>query len=286
MRIFVYLKIKLFSSPQYFVACAEPIRRGRTRMNIIFKISIYLFLVGFICCSSYPRQVCPPLYEQYSNEACFLYRTSAGLTKTKADAECAKYYRGTLASIDNKGQEKWLLNKYINLTRNESSAQIWIGLVRSFNVQRFVWEDGNNVTYLNWAPNQPVTQREPADCAYISARLDSRSNLTQVGWHNTNCTTNRQEQSHIKAFVCRVPILPEFKNGTCLTAEEYEAMTNCWRSRAVLSVAIACLAVIIIIILIVAFKWWLMSLLDFVGPADYFPSSMEKSDFCFLNFFD
>ena len=65
-----------------------------------------------------------------------------------------------------------------------TSAGVWIGLRRSApNSKAFVWESGQSLTFVNWAPGEPSDSNGDEDCVIIW-----RPGLSQAGrWNDAPC---------------------------------------------------------------------------------------------------
>lgn len=216
-------------------------------MNVIFKILLNLFLVYL----SNVLTECPPYYELYQDKACFHYGITPGITRNKADNECEKYYHGTLASLDDESQERWVIRKFMGLSKNLTTSAAWIGLKRAVTASRHVvhlWDDGSFSNYTHWAPNQPSP--DGRECVYVSANYDTKNNSFRSSWSDNVC-----QSQNVKGFICRLPYLPELRNVTCLSESERKELGNCWRDKSVLAVAIACLCCLILILLAILIRY-------------------------------
>jgi hypothetical protein len=82
------------------------------------------------------------------------------------------------------------------------SQNLWIGL--RFNSENFAsWTDGKPVTYINWASNEPNSEKSFSctEMLYHSAGINSPGH-----WQKADCSTKRP-------FLCEQKLDPQYKDN-------------------------------------------------------------------------
>lgn len=170
------------------------------KMNFTFFMKtysplIFLYLLSIILCV-YGR--CPDRYRPCKNdECCFhvIYYESKPLTFREAKEICKSYSNGTLASVDDERQEKFITDSFPSVTHFIS----WIGLERNLhNPDEFNWVDGNNSTYRNWKHGESkMVSDNGANCVKLEMKVVKEEK--QINWDVEHCDSLLQ----VNGLVCR-----------------------------------------------------------------------------------
>ena len=111
-----------------------------------------------------------------SEGKCFSYFYNYWINWYGARGNC-QTWGGHLASIDSASENEALL--YI-----VSRFSCWIGLNDRETEGTFVWLDGSNSLYRNWAPDELNSRRENEDCC--------DNNWSQFRWSDQSCNAGRR----------------------------------------------------------------------------------------------
>jgi len=109
----------------------------------------------------------------------------AGLTYAQARKACAD--QGSNVVAVSSAQENAVVMSLLGQPVGDlthTSAAVWIGLRRAAaGSPAFVWNSGQPLTYVNWAPGEPSNHNSNEDCAVIW-----RPSLAGAGqWNDTPC---------------------------------------------------------------------------------------------------
>ena len=115
------------------------------------------------------------------NNSCFKFYTGASKTRSWAAAmnQCKKD-GGNLASIASSEENKELQDLITQKSISDIIRLIWIGFHDMATENNFEWSDQSNVTYANWASNEP-NDRLGQDCVAMRA--------SDGKWIDVDCTT-------------------------------------------------------------------------------------------------
>lgn len=163
-------------------------------MNL--EIVFICFSCFFIVC----KCGCPDNYNSYKNQVCFRVINSKirYILYSHAIRNCVDM-NGKLASFDDKEQEDWIVNNFLNDPSQRYT--LWIGLQRNETPNdTWFWADRNPSTYRNWHNGEPNNQGDgrPEHCVHIDFR--SVNGTRRVGWNDLPCA-----QRHIHGYICRAP---------------------------------------------------------------------------------
>ncbi|XP_022098537.1 alpha-N-acetylgalactosamine-specific lectin-like [Acanthaster planci] len=148
------------------------------------SIAFAVFLVGFAsvsgagCKPNCPK--CPPLWTFY-NGHCYRF-SGAAKNFNEAEKDCQGYVQlgqGHLVSITSAGEEE-LMYMVLESALGTVSKDIWTGMTDQAREGTFIWTDGTEISYTNWATNQPSRSGSSTDC--VCMRSGS-------GWNDVSCTT-------------------------------------------------------------------------------------------------
>ncbi|XP_022098538.1 alpha-N-acetylgalactosamine-specific lectin-like [Acanthaster planci] len=156
------------------------------------SIAFAVFLVGFAsvsgagCKPNCPK--CPPLWTFYDGH-CYRF---FGATKTFREAEknCQRYVQlgeGHLVSLTSKAEEE-LVYMILKTSVGTLSREMWNGLNDEKREGTFVWTDGSDLSYSNWASRQPDNSGNRQDCVCMRSG---------TGWNDVPCTSRM-------SYVCKM----------------------------------------------------------------------------------
>lgn len=85
-------------------------------------------------------------------------------TWTAAEAE-AEDMGGTLAIVQNAGEQEWIFSTFGDL--GGTARGLWIGLHRITPGGKFVWVDGSPLDYAHWYPGEPNNAGGNENCVHM-----------------------------------------------------------------------------------------------------------------------
>ncbi|XP_033624641.1 macrophage mannose receptor 1-like [Asterias rubens] len=127
----------------------------------------------------------------------------------KAEKYCNEQ-GGTLAVIDSREVQSVITALLVRAP----SANVWIGLNDLDVENTFKWTDGTNISFKNWAPDQP-DNGFPAfeeDCVYLESNEDFPGE-----WNDGFCDYNRE-------YICQIPLdptIPDVPTRYCQNHRDY-----------------------------------------------------------------
>ena len=123
-------------------------------------------------------------------DSCYQFNVhgSQALTWEMAEEECNSFNGAALISILNTKEQTYIAKEL----RDISSNQVWIGLNDRKSEGVFKWSDVSAVSYVNWAPSEPLvgSPAEDHDCVALDPNADSGT------WTTTSCTSR-------KGYICK-----------------------------------------------------------------------------------
>lgn len=169
---------------------------------------MWLILVSSLCfsyCIFFVSGIdpCPNGYVPYKKEACFMFKHEQDVLISAEIAQrmCLET-NGTLATIDNVEQDKWIQEIFMHDRKIQFTA--WIGLVQD---KKFAdvwrWRDGSKSKYRNWNRGKPDHNSENEDCVHYDISYANES-YPDIGWNDDVCT---EESYRIQGYICRAPYM-------------------------------------------------------------------------------
>ncbi len=137
----------------------------------------------------------------YEDEKCFKF-VNKFTTRDNAEEICDQQrlktdsYNPTLVSIKSESEQKYL-TKYLFDLQNVKET-VWIGAKRQQgNSSRFLWHDGSEINFSNWAEGNPIDETE-RECVEMRSKFGSIfSNVSELyedningRWFNVPCDKN------------------------------------------------------------------------------------------------
>lgn len=137
---------------------------------------------------------CPAPYVQYDNQVCFAYVNVSSIVNLASMIATCKNLNGQLASIRNKNENDWLMDKF-------SPDDVFIGLIRDPTTSDgFQWVDGSPTCYRNWDPREPNNLGGDENCVHI-IKIELYQNRRL--WNDIRCSD--VSWGAIKVF-CRIDL--------------------------------------------------------------------------------
>ncbi|KAK2158554.1 hypothetical protein LSH36_167g01020 [Paralvinella palmiformis] len=107
-----------------------------------------------------------------------------------------KQYGGDLAYISSLESENEIFAIMRNMSMDSVPRKVYIGLMDMGNMRDFVWLNGNNLTYSDWAEGEPGEEDE--DCVVIKSPYRIWQSPEETEWHDFPCC----RQSYIQHALC------------------------------------------------------------------------------------
>ena len=128
---------------------------------------------------------CEEGWEPYSDKCFKMFNEK----KSWPDAEAAcKESSAHLAKIESQGENDFLLNTFLQIPHDEVNREAWIGLTDVKKEGTFVWADGTDAEYTNWADEQPNNEDGEQHCGEIANGVFWPGGEPQVGvWNDFQC---------------------------------------------------------------------------------------------------
>lgn len=93
-----------------------------------------------------------------------------------------------LTKIESKEENAFLLKTFLQILPGEVMKEAWIGLTDKEKEGTFVWTDGTDPEYTNWADKQPNDEDEEQDCGEIANGVFWPGGPPQIGvWNDFQC---------------------------------------------------------------------------------------------------
>jgi len=94
-----------------------------------------------------------------------------------------------LTNIESKEENAFVLETFLRIPPGEVSIEAWIGLTDKEKEGTFVWTDGTNPEYTNWADEQPNDEDKEQDCGEIANGVFWPGGPPQIGvWNDLQCS--------------------------------------------------------------------------------------------------
>lgn len=170
------------------------------------------FLILFLTeiCIKVVLGQCPYGYVAYQTDACFMFRHEQDVIYTADQAQrICKFTNGTLATIDDISQDRWLHRVFMH--DRQIGYTVWIGLVKDKTRGGiWVWRDGSQPKFRNWNKGKPDSNTVGEDCAHYDVSYANDS-YPDLGWNDDHCD---DESYRTQGFICRALYRPTSKQQT------------------------------------------------------------------------
>ncbi|XP_059159902.1 macrophage mannose receptor 1-like [Physella acuta] len=143
---------------------------------------------------------CPPdvpadQYLQVFGDFCYQFVFHLYRDYPTAAAECQRH-GGTLALVKSRDVQSYLESQ--TLSTYYTRGQVWIGLSNMHDPNRFLWEDGSNLDYSNWATGHGALPQPTPRCVAMYPGDGGK-------WYDALCMSATPEGAGavIKPFICQ-----------------------------------------------------------------------------------
>lgn len=134
-------------------------------------------------------------YLQVYGDFCYQFAFHLYRDYPTASAECQSH-GGTLALVQSRDVQNYLETQ--TLSTYYMHGHVWIGLSNTRDPTRFLWADGSNLDYTNWATGHGRLPQPSARCVALYPGDGGK-------WYDALCTSATPEGAGgvIKPFICQ-----------------------------------------------------------------------------------